>query len=174
MRHKFINQTFWERVRLIVGTVVVITSSSAFGQQGTNVSSGTSNQLNALDSLLTRSTLTDGWFGLQPSLQEHGITLRAELTQFWSAMTSGDGSGSCEYGGKGDFYLTMTDPKLDCGMAFSLGFTTNKTMATIRTGLVEPCSPIIPASLFPVPARATSASRLPRSFPMWWRSSLAS
>jgi porin len=90
----------------VIGLMMII-SNSAFGQTGTNSFSNTTNQISTSDSVWTRPTLGGDWDGLRPLLKEHGVTFGIELTQFGAGMTSGQGSKSWEYGGKGDLYLTV-------------------------------------------------------------------
>lgn len=55
-----------------------------------------------------QDTLTGDWNGGRTWLQEHGITLKPRLTQFYQGLSSGDGDHGFEYGGKADILL-LTD-----------------------------------------------------------------
>lgn len=93
-------------IGFVIG-LMMINSIFAFGQTETNSFSDTTNQISPSDSIWTRPTLGSEWGGLRPLLKEHGVTFGIELTQFGSGMTSGQGSKSWEYGGRGDLYLTL-------------------------------------------------------------------
>lgn len=59
-----------------------------------------------------RTTLTDEWFGLGPTLAEGGLTLRIEWSQFYQGLVDGDGDHGWEYGGKWDALLRLDLSKL--------------------------------------------------------------
>jgi porin len=62
---------------------------------------------------LERDTLTGDWGGSRTWLQEHGITLKPRLTQFYQGMTAGYGDDhNFEYGGKADILLNADLGKL--------------------------------------------------------------
>jgi porin len=62
---------------------------------------------------LERDTLTGDWGGSRTWLQEHGITLKPRLTQFYQGMTAGYGDDhNFEYGGKTDILLNADLGKL--------------------------------------------------------------
>ena len=58
---------------------------------------------------LERDTLTGDWGGSRTWLQEHGITLKPRLTQFYQGLTEGDGDHGFEYGGKADILSVPTE-----------------------------------------------------------------
>jgi len=67
-----------------------------------------------------RDTLTGDWGGLRPWLKESGITLQPRITQFYQAMTSGDGERDFEYGGKADLLLNADLSKFGSWNGLSL------------------------------------------------------
>jgi porin len=83
--------------------------------------------------------LTDGWFGLRPELQQHGVTLGSSLTQFFQGLVGGDGNHELEYGGKLDLSFTLNGQKLGLwpGLfvsgygGFRYGETTNSAGGTL-------------------------------------------
>ena len=55
--------------------------------------------------LRTREHLTNGFWGLQPALAEHGIVYDAELTQFYQGVANGGLEQTFKYGGKLDQFV---------------------------------------------------------------------
>ena len=68
-----------------------------------------------------RDTLTGDWGGGRSRLQEHGIRLRPQFTQFYQGLASGDGIRGYEYGGK--FSLLLNADAARLGMWDGLSFT---------------------------------------------------
>ena len=62
--------------------------------------------------LWTRERLTNGFWGLQPALAEHGIVYDAELTQFYQGVTNGGLQETFKYGGKFDQFFIFKGEKL--------------------------------------------------------------
>jgi porin len=62
--------------------------------------------------LLERDTLTGDWGGARTWLQDHGITLKPRLTQFYQGLAAGDGEHGFRYGGKLDLLLNADLSKL--------------------------------------------------------------
>jgi porin len=91
----------------LAAAAVVFVSLPALGQGTTNASATATNVLGKPDSLWRRPALGGDWFGAQPALEEQGLSLKVELTQFGSGMLCGDGSRSWQYGGRGDLYATL-------------------------------------------------------------------
>jgi len=96
-------RTPWLAFVLLSGCAIVSSSACA--------DDGASNEIRDRDSIWNRSTLTGDWDGLRTQLNARGVSFGIELTQFWSGMTSGEGSKSWQYGGKGDFYLKIDGTK---------------------------------------------------------------
>lgn len=69
---------------------------------------------------LERDTLTGDWAGGRAWLQEHGVSLKPRLTQFYEGLTSGDGDHGFEYGGKLDLLLNADAAKLGLWDGLSL------------------------------------------------------
>ena len=65
-----------------------------------------------LSGFLASPELTDGWFGVRPELQQHGLTLNSSLTQFFQGLVSGQGNHEVEYGGKLDLTFAIDGQKL--------------------------------------------------------------
>jgi porin len=63
-------------------------------------------------SWLDRDTLTGDWGGARTWLQDHGITLKPRLTQFYQGLAAGDGEHGFRYGGKLDLLLNADLSKL--------------------------------------------------------------
>jgi len=61
---------------------------------------------------LDRSKLTGDWGGLRSRLARNGITLDADVTQFYQGVTSGGRKQTFEYGGHGDYVLNVDAGKL--------------------------------------------------------------
>ncbi len=59
----------------------------------------------------TRTSLTNGLFGAQPALAEHGIVYDALLTQFYQGVTHGGIQETFAYGGKFDQFLNVDGAK---------------------------------------------------------------
>ncbi len=59
-----------------------------------------------------RSKLTGDWGGLRSRLAQNGVTLDADVTQFYQGVTSGGRKQTFEYGGHGDYVLTGDADKL--------------------------------------------------------------
>ena len=59
-----------------------------------------------------RPRLTGDWWGARPSLAEHGITLDADVTQFYYGVTSGGLQQEFRYGGHADFVVNADFGKL--------------------------------------------------------------
>jgi porin len=54
-----------------------------------------------------RLKLTGDWFGIRDTLAAKGITLDANLTQFFQGVASGGKERAFEYGGKIDYFLNI-------------------------------------------------------------------
>lgn len=61
---------------------------------------------------LERESLTGDWGGARTWLQDHGITLRPRLTQFYQGLAAGDGDHTFRYSGKLDLLLNADLSKL--------------------------------------------------------------
>ena len=60
----------------------------------------------------TREHLTNGFWGLQPALAEHGILYDAQVTQFYQGVANGGREQTFEYGGKLDQFIIFQGEKL--------------------------------------------------------------
>lgn len=63
-------------------------------------------------SFLQRDTLTDNWGGRRDQLEENGIKLDLEFTEYYQGMFSGDGNEDFEFGGRADALLRFDTAKL--------------------------------------------------------------
>lgn len=63
-------------------------------------------------SLCCRQQLTGDWFGRRSSLAQHGITLDADVTQFYFGVASGGLNQRFDYGGHGDYVVDIDMGKL--------------------------------------------------------------
>lgn len=59
-----------------------------------------------------RAKLTGDWGGLRSRLARNGVTLDADVTQFYQGVTSGGRKRTFEYGGHGDYVLNVDAGKL--------------------------------------------------------------
>ncbi|MGH7167209.1 MAG: carbohydrate porin, partial [Nitrospiraceae bacterium] len=59
-----------------------------------------------------RSKLTGDWGGVRSRLAQAGVTLDADVTQFYQGVTSGGRQRTFEYGGHGDYVLNVDAGKL--------------------------------------------------------------
>lgn len=59
-----------------------------------------------------RAKLTGDWGGLRSRLAQNGVTLDADVTQFYQGVTSGGRKQTFEYGGHGDYVLNVDAGKL--------------------------------------------------------------
>lgn len=64
------------------------------------------------DSLRTRTTLTDDWFGRGDAMRAAGLDVRLEWSQFYQGLTAGRGDKNWEYGGKWDILAKLDLAKL--------------------------------------------------------------
>jgi len=101
------------RQRIIITPLAVVLLSCCATMPSTAYADNdrASNEVKASDSIWSRPTLTGDWGGLRTQMNEHGVSLGIELTQFVSGMTSGEGSKNWQYGGKGDLYFTLNGAK---------------------------------------------------------------
>ena len=67
----------------------------------------------------TREHLTNGFWGLQPALAEHGIVYEAELTQFYQGVANGGLEQTFKYGGKLDQFVIFEGEKLGLWKGFT-------------------------------------------------------
>ena len=72
------------------------------------------------DDLWTREHLTNGFWGLQPSLAEHGVVYDAQLTQFYQGVANGGRDQTFEYGGKLDQFFIFQGEKLGLWSGFEV------------------------------------------------------
>jgi hypothetical protein len=61
---------------------------------------------------LDRSKLTGDWGGLRSRLALKGVTLDADVTQFYQGVTSGGLNRTFQYGGHGDYVMNVDGQKL--------------------------------------------------------------
>jgi porin len=64
--------------------------------------------------------LTNGFWGLQPALAEHGIVYDAELTQFYQGVANGGLEQTFKYGGKLDQFVIFQGEKLGLWKGFEV------------------------------------------------------
>ena len=64
------------------------------------------------ESLWTRPTLTNGFWGAQPALASNGVVYSGSVTQFYQGVTSGGAEQTFRYGGKVDQYLIFDSEAL--------------------------------------------------------------
>ncbi len=67
----------------------------------------------------TRSSLTNGFLGLQPALAKHGIVADIDVPQFYQGVTGGDADQTFKYGGKVDYNLTFLGEQLGLWKGFT-------------------------------------------------------
>ena len=60
----------------------------------------------------SRSQLSGDWFGVAKQLAENGFTFFGDITQYYQGVTSGGGSSSFAYGGRGDYLIDIDSGKL--------------------------------------------------------------
>lgn len=68
----------------------------------------------------TREHLTNGFWGLQPALAEHGIIYDAQFTQFYQGVTNGGRDQTFENGGKLDQFVVFEGEKLGLWKGFEV------------------------------------------------------
>lgn len=61
---------------------------------------------------LDRSKLTGDWGGFRSRLAQNGVTLDADVTQFYQGVTSGGLNHTFQYGGHGDYVMNVDAEKL--------------------------------------------------------------
>lgn len=61
---------------------------------------------------LDRSKLTGDWGGFRSRLAQTGVTLDADVTQFYQGVTSGGVNSTFQYGGHGDYVMNVDAEKL--------------------------------------------------------------
>jgi porin len=64
------------------------------------------------ESLATRKTLTDGWFGLAEPLAARGVSFDLSTTGYYAGLLSGAGDKDFEWGGRADAFLKVDTGKL--------------------------------------------------------------
>ncbi len=98
---------------------------------------------------LERDTLTGDWGGGRTWLQEHGVSLKPRLTQFYQGLTSGDGDHGFEYGGKLDLLLNASLSKLGLWDGLSLTTHAEYNFGESANGRGGTLLPVNTALLFP-------------------------
>jgi porin len=98
---------------------------------------------------LKRDTLTGDWGGARPWLNEHGITFKPRLTQFYQGMTSGDGKHDFQYGAKADVLLNSNLSKLGTWKGLSLTVHTEYNFGNSVNALGGTLVPVNTALQFP-------------------------
>lgn len=94
-----------------------------------------------LTSLFERSTLTGDWHGARPALQDCGVTIDVNTTQFYQGVVSGGLDRSDPYGGRNDYFLNLDGEKLGLWKGFYVnlhGETRYGQMANFSTGALSP------------------------------------
>src|SRR5512137_368319 len=86
---------------LLVSTLVLY-SITAFAGSDANPPAPTTPERTAtqLSAWLDGDYLTGNWGGWRTKMENHGVDLDLELTQFYQGLTSGTGDKHWEYGGK--------------------------------------------------------------------------
>ena len=161
---KAVSRTPRIRFGTIIVVVAAIASIPAFAQQGMSLGSSASSGSNASDSIWTRPTLGGDWLGLQPLLKENGVAVRIELTQFSSGMISGEGSKGWEYGGKGDFYLTVDGAKVGLWDGLFIGVRYEQNYADDINGAGGTLIPNNTSLAFPGPREADLGLEITQKF----------
>lgn len=98
---------------------------------------------------LDRDQLSGDWGGARTWLQDHGITLRPRLTQFFQGMPSGAGDHAGEYGGKADLLVNADLEKLGLWSGLSLTIHAEYNFGESVNGLGGVVVPVNTALYFP-------------------------
>src|SRR4029077_8854179 len=110
--------------------------------------------------ILSRSTLTGGWWGLRNQLAEKGITFDLNVTQVGQGVVGGGKNGAWEYSGRGDMIMNVDSGKLGLwpGGFFNFELEGNWGSAVNdKTGALMPANtnqifPFPPGDIFGIPA----------------------
>ena len=98
---------------------------------------------------LERDTLTGDWGGGRTWLQEHGLTVKPRLTQFYQGMTAGEGDQNFEYGGKADLLINADLGKLGLWNGFSMTVHAEYNFGQSVNGRGGTIAPVNTALYFP-------------------------
>ena len=98
---------------------------------------------------MDRDTLTGDWGGGRTWLQEHGVSLKPRLTQFYQGLTSGDGDHDFESGGKLDLLLNASLSKLGLWDGLSLTTHAEYNFGESANGRGGTLLPVNTALIFP-------------------------
>lgn len=111
-RNVLVNQCFGTWSRSFVATLVLWTlwSGTPVSAQDSDTSTTASPTFGG--EFLGRSKLTGDWGGLRSRLALKGVTLDADVTQFYQGVTSGGLNRTFQYGGHGDYVMNVDGQKL--------------------------------------------------------------
>ncbi len=102
---------FTFRSRAAAVQLVVVTTLLLFGRTGSAQEAG-SGLPDFGGCLWCRPKLTGNWCGMRPCLAQSGITLDADVTQFYQGVTGGGRRQRFKYGGHGDYVVDFDFGKL--------------------------------------------------------------
>jgi porin len=85
-----------------------------------NTAFGCASAAGSCDDLLTRKSLTNGLFGLQPVLAENGIATQFIFGQYYQGVTTGGNEQTDAYGGKVDMYFTLLGEQFGLDKGFNV------------------------------------------------------
>jgi porin len=89
-------------------------------QQGCSCGNGCSCGGGCHDDLMTRTSLTNGLWGLGQEMAENGIVADLQMTQFYQGVSSGGSEQDFRYGGKMDYIFTFLGGKLGLNEGFNV------------------------------------------------------
>jgi len=108
----------------------------------------------------TREHLTNGFWGLQPALAEHGIVYDAELTQFYQGVANGGFEQTFKYGGKLDQFVIFEGEKLGLWKGFEVIMHAETRFGEDVIGAASAFDPVNINMLFPSLENDTAITNL--------------
>ena len=111
-RETIANHLFSESDPWIQTVSLQCTDASSCDASGESVCRKCDSHRGCCDGLLTRPGLTNGLFGLAPTLAEHGILVDASYTNFYQGVASGGAEQIFRYGGKTDLFIMADTGKV--------------------------------------------------------------